>query len=425
MTLTRLERAKAAFEQKDVKKLATLAAEVERRNFSDPDSARIFNLLGEAHRKNGRIRDALAAYSVAHHPPERSSTSAVYGRAECYAALGDKAKFNKAVTELIGGGRLDTNLTSRLMLTAATLGEEKTLARLERVQFPPEDLNAWYWIRRSTAAFRLGRNADVATFVAKARGAANGDARALLAIAELDYSPDEYWDKRYNSELGQHAPVPQAFREKSIYEARTKRETGYLRDTLDEIFGAGTMFATGVDCGCGSGRMTPFLKERVKKLDCYDISDTALRFARAASKGSLRGLSFKKADLSVDRLPAETYDLVFDFTVVQHQADKKKWKAVLANYAQAAKAGGHVFIIAQHGDDGPNKFPHVRNASAAAYKRELRASGCEIIFDELTPWREMCIVGRKAAPKKTSSRPRAAKSKRQSAAPREVRNRAR
>ncbi len=394
MAETKLESAREAFKKHDDAALTALAAEIERENFADPESSRILNLLGEMHRKAGRIEEALVAHRAAHHPPERTSMSAVYGLAECYVALGDKERFMAAVKRLLRSGRLDPNLASRLIVSAASLGLDRTLNQLAAVRFAPADLDAWYWVRRATAAFHLGLATDVSAFAAKARSVAAGDPEILLAVAGVDYDVSVYWDQRYNTGRGEQAPLPPAYRDQQTYTERTARETTYLAAIFDRQFGPAARFARGIDCGCGSGRLTPFLKQRVDALDCYDISETALGYARR-NGGGMTGLLYVRADLSVERLPPAQYDLVFDFTVVQHQSDEAKWKAVLANYAQATRPGGHVFLVEQRGDDGPTKVPHVRNASAAAYRRELAANGCEAVLEELTPWGEICLVARR------------------------------
>lgn len=395
MLSTIAEQARTAFAQGDIASLIALGEDARRDNFKAPESIKIFNMLGELNRKAGRIDEAIAAYSVSHEPPKRSDTAGLYGLAECYAALKDTSRFEAAVTSLIGSGKLDANLTSRLLIAAASLPAETSYEQLAALEFADLDDNGWYWVRRASAAFHLGREEQKSAFAAKAREAAKGNAEILLAISEIDYDANKYWDQRYNSRQGKHAPVPPAWRDDDLYIERTAREVAHLREVFTGAFGTATRFARAVDCGCGSGRMTPFLKERAVTIDCYDISETALAFAREAT-AQYSGLTFNLGNLGEHPLPAAHYDLVFDFTVVQHQADEQIWKRVLANYAQAARPQGFVFLVEQRGNDGPNRFPHVRNASALAYRRELEAGGCEIVLDELTPWGEICMIGRKA-----------------------------
>ena len=391
-----LLQAKAAFARNDIGEVSRLAETARAAEFAELDSIKIFNLLGELHRKAGRIDDAIIAYSVTHRPPTRVSTAGLYGLAECYAAAGDSEAFDEAVEQLIYRKRLDPNTVSRLMVSAAMLRRTEAFKRLTAVEFPDRDLDAWYWLRRASAAFHFGEAHEVPELAAKARAAAKGDPDALLAIAEIDYDPNKYWDQRYNSKQGQHAPVPPAWRDDQAYAERTTREMAYLDQAFGKVFGPAARLPRGVDCGCGSARLSPLLVKWVEALDCYDVSETALAFARNATS-QFSGLSFHQANLAESLLPARAYDLVFDFAVVQHQSDETAWKRVLANYAQAAREGGHVFLVEQRGNDGPNRYPHVRNASAASYARELVAGGCEIVFNELTPWGEICLVGRKAA----------------------------
>lgn len=393
MAGTIAEQARSAFTKGDLDSLVVLGDEARRDNFSAPDSIKVFNMLGELHRKAGRIGDAIAAYSVTHQPPQRTDAAGLYGLAECYAAQRDGAKFESAVRDLVASRKLDANLTSRLLIASASIKSEACYEQLAALPFPDLDSNAWYWVRRASAAFHLGHEEQKVEFAAKARAAAAGDKDVLLAISEIDYDPNKYWDQRYNSRQGKHAPVPPAWRDDDAYAERTARETAHLREVFARLFGSATQFSRAVDCGCGSGRMTPFLKERAVSIDCYDISETALAFAREAT-AQYSGLTFNLGNLADRQLPKAHYDLVFDFTVVQHQADEQVWKRVLANYAQAARPQGFVFLVEQRGNDGPNRFPHVRNASAASYRRELEAGGCEIVLDELTPWGEICLLGR-------------------------------
>lgn len=389
-------RAEEAYASKNIDALAAIANEVANDGLKDPATSRVFTLLGEMHRRGGRAVEAVSAYSTAHDPPTRANIGALYGLAECYATLKDTERFEARVAELIASGKINANLASRLMVSAATLGRRDIVNRLAELRQPTDEVDARYWLRRATASFRLGQQDEVATFAAKARAAATDDPQVQLELAELEYDPSKYWDMRYNAGGGERAPVPPAWRGDAAYAERTAREHAYLRDTFNRAFGSATRFRRAADCGCGSGRMTAILKERVRELDCYDISDTALNFARENTRG-LPGVFFRNANLADVALPAEAYDLVFDFVVVQHQSDEQKWKSTLANYAQAARTDGYVFLIEQRGDDGPNKAPHVRNASPAAYRRELEANGCEIVFEELTPWSEICFIARKGA----------------------------
>jgi hypothetical protein len=96
-------------------------------------------------------------------------------------------------------------------------------------------------------------------------------------------------------------------------------------------------------------------------------------------------------------LPASVYDFIFDYTAVQHVSAPDQWRSVLANYVQACKPGGIIFLLEVLSDGKELGVLHVSNATPKDYIDAMDTAGATLIHKEKAPWTdvswsEICLV---------------------------------
>ncbi len=382
-----LEHAQTARQKNDVSALLKLSRE------AAYSASRCHQLLGDLYREKKLFEDAAQAYQNC----AATNASAIYGEIECWKNLKDRAAFGDAVARYLAleGGNLV--LLSRIFLAAAEI-EETDLATtvFETICAVPEAADARTAFRIAKALLLIGEKDRAQPYAAQAKAGAGEDEVLLLEIATLNYDLNEYWEQRYNTSQGERTPVPVADQSDAAYRIRRDRDIQFLDRVFDQLF-AETQFDTMADCGCGSGRLTPCIAARATHLDSFDISPTAIGYAQA-NNPDLAHVKFQVANLAETPLDAQAYDLVFDFTAVQHVADPVLWKTVLENYVRAVKPGGYLFLVQYGGNDTDRQVFHVNNASIDTYISTLEAMGCVLIHREISPTpdnpTEECIVFR-------------------------------
>lgn len=379
----------ASFVRGDLSRLIQLASAFKQTPEAAADVARCYRLIGDLHRKNHQHRRAVEAYreSIAH---DRSN-GAVYGMLESLAALGARQAFAQHFGEFVAKSRYDENIWSRLMLAAARLKLrtefDKLAADAREASAASED--AYFWFRFAKALALLGDGEEAGRLARRAGSLNPENSELAIEIATIDYDMRNYWDLRYAGDP--RAPVPPSSREARAYDRRIARDTAYLESLFRRLFA--TIPERVADCGCGSGRLTPFLARWSGSLDCYDISANAIAFAKA-EHSQQQNVSFFQRDLSTVALPEGCYDLVFDFTVVQHVADDKKWESVLENYRRACARGGVVLLVEKTGSPRGGRELHLNHAAEVRYVQSFARSGFACRLKERTPWGEaaMCFV---------------------------------
>lgn len=369
--------------------LGTVAADVSRGQ----------QLVGDLLRRRRKFPQALDAYEISLGASESKNMAALYGKLECLKELGRSDHFRKSLTQFQKTARFNENLLSRLALAAAEMGERThALALIEEVATKGSD-EPRTWFRLAKAQLLLGEKDRALKDAKKARDLAAGDKDLLLEISTISYDISEYWELRYNSSQGERTPVPVDAQRDEAYAQRTRRDTDFLQTTFSSLFGQ-TKFEQVADCGCGSGRLIPFLSKWSENLDCFDISPTAIAYA-SKNNSNLPNLTFHSQDLSQTMLPASVYDFIFDYTAVQHVSGPDQWRSVLANYVQACKPGGIIFLLEVLSDGKELGVLHVSNAIPEDYIKTVEAAGAELIHKETAPWKdvpwkEICLVFRKS-----------------------------
>lgn len=366
------EKVERAFKEGDIEELKRL-------------SVQAWNTSSRAHQLLGDLYRQAKQFQLAEHAYERSAPdnmSAIYGQIECWRNLNEKEPFMRAIEKFLSLGRYNEALFARIALASAEMGNvniaQDLLTRID--QEGPLTNNAYSAFRCAKALVLLGERERAGEYIDQARKNAGDDENLHLEIATLDYDIDEYWEMRYNTSQGERTPVRVEDQSDEAYRQRTELDCSFLDMVFDKLFGK-TIFASAADCGCGSGRLTPFLLTKSETLHSYDASPTAIEFARKNNPNLPRD-AFNAANLSKVPLSSNTYDLVFDFTAIQHVSDPVLWGRVFENYIQSLKPRAHLFLVESCGDDLDRSEGHMNSASSETYIRMAKSLGCTLIYSE-------------------------------------------
>lgn len=366
------EEVERAFKERNIDELKRLSAQ------AWITSSRAHQLLGDLYRQSKQFQLAARAY-------ERSAPdnmSAIYGQIECWKNLNEKEPFMRAIEKFLSLDRYNEALFARIALASTEMGNlniaRDLLARID--QGEPLTDNAYNAFRCAKALVLLGERERARAYIDQAKKNAGDNENLRLEIATLDYDIDEYWEMRYNTSQGERTPVRVEDQSDGAYRQRTELDCRFLEMVFDKLFGK-AIFALVADCGCGSGRLTPFLATKSEALHSYDASPTAIEFARK-NNPTLPGNTFNAANLSKVALLPNSYDLVFDFTAIQHVSDPVLWGKVFENYVQSLKSQAHLFLVESCGDDIDRSEGHMNSASPETYIRMAKSLGCTLIYSE-------------------------------------------
>jgi len=364
----------------------------------DPGTvSRAYQLLGDLFRRHKLFEEAHDSYKESITASKGNNTASAYGQLECLKTLNRVEDFKKAAVRFRDNDRLNENIISRTALAAAEIGDTDSasflIKRFETDYGESNEPRSWF--RISKACLLLGNREQSLKHAIQAKHYAEGNIDLLLEIATIDYDLDKYWEMRYNSSQGERTPVPVHCQSDDGYSERAARDSAFLTDSFHSLFGD-TTFPVGADCGCGSGRLTSLLSKRCALLDCYDVSKTAVEYAKS-NNTDLKNITYTAQNLSKTPLPKEKYDFVFDFTAVQHVSDPVLWGNVLSNYVTACKKGGIIFLVETIGDIGRRDVLHVSDATPQDYIDHMLSEGTRLIHQQTTPWgEEACLVFRKS-----------------------------
>ena len=136
-----------------------------------------------------------------------------------------------------------------------------------------------------------------------------------------------------------------------------------------------------VECGCGTGRNTPWLADRAGKVIGLDFSEHMLAIARSAVHSSR--VEFFQQDLR-DPWPVDgaAADLVFFNLVLEHIEDLAP---VFAEARRVLAPGGHVLLTEYHPD-------RVRRGGTAIIRTEAEEVAIPNFFHSLERFREAAGV---------------------------------
>jgi tellurite methyltransferase len=109
-----------------------------------------------------------------------------------------------------------------------------------------------------------------------------------------------------------------------------------------------------LDVGCGEGRNAVYLAQRGAKVTAVDSSAAALSRATALF-GTVAGVSWEQADVTVQPLPVGWYDVVVLYSVTHWLADERQVRDVVARLRRATRPGG-VHLFCAFNDRLP--YPH-------------------------------------------------------------------
>lgn len=374
------------FSREDFGALRALAQKLRDDRQTEPEACRCYQLIGDLHRRRRNFRGALKAYREAEGLDPGNGVT--YGMLECHSALGNRNEFAALFEIFIEQASYDENIWSRLMLACARLGLGLQFDRLADTarENSPDSEDARFWFRFAKALALFGEREPALALAERAARYCRNDSELEIEIATIEYDMKVYWELRYGA--SRNAPVPPSSREEEAYSGRTARDVAYLELLFGRLFGA--PLDDVAECGCGSGRLTPFIHRWSGRLDCYDISGNAICHARITNPG-LQGARYFERDLCADTMPAAHYDLVFDFTVVQHVSDDAKWEALLANYMQACRPGGRVVLVEQVAGPRATDALHLSKMPLERYLKAFESGGFECRLNERTPWHEVAL----------------------------------
>lgn len=396
-----IRQAEGLFKDKDIEGLSRLADRIEDRNTAEARRAR--QLLGDLLMNSGRFQDALKQFEMSHNAQSGGNPAAVFGSVVCYRNLGDQKNFAQMVSTFIDSDYTNDGYLSRMLLLAAEQADKVSYDRIIEVLDLEGNgcVDARTWHRAAKAMVVMGDRERAVPLAQKAKELASGDSDILLLVAELDYDINEYWEKRYNSSQGERTPLMVSQQTDSAYQEVTDRDIAFLETTLHprrsannwlkSLLGKKETFQRAVDCGCGSGRLVSYLAGRVNSLTCFDISQTAVKFARENNPG-VSNVTFEVANLASHDLPEGSFDLVFDFTAIQHVADRDQWRRVLKNYVNACETGGTIYLVEAIGDDERQDLLHQTNASPDTYIKTAEEFGARFVKRIDTPWPDHCAL---------------------------------
>lgn len=395
------KRAEELFKAKDLGGLRGIFNEIE--DLNTVHARRVGQLLGNLLLNSGHTEEALVKYKISENALPTGNPAAMFGAAVCYRKLGDSENFARVVSKFIDVADYNEDSLSRLLLHAAEIVDQKSFERVAAAL----DLEGSgcqkprIWHRAAKARVVMGDREGAAPLARRARELAADDPDLLLLIAELDYDINEYWEKRYNSSQGERTPLMVSQQSDDVYNEVTVRDEKFLRATLRPVrfdlrrlaatLGLGKPFKKVVDCGCGSGRLVGYLATKSETLSCFDISQTAVNFARENNAG-VSNVSFEVANLANRALPVASFDLVFDFTAVQHVADRDQWRSVLKNYVNACAEGGTIYLFEAIGDDQRRDVLHQTNASPETYIKTMEEFGARFVRRIDASWPDHCAL---------------------------------
>jgi ubiquinone/menaquinone biosynthesis C-methylase UbiE len=123
---------------------------------------------------------------------------------------------------------------------------------------------------------------------------------------------------------------------------------------------AGTSFNTCLEVGCGTGKNTVWLLERVRHITAVDLSEVMLEKAREKITSSK--VDFIQADINTDwNFVDQAVELATFSLVLEHIEDLA---AVFQKLASAVKANGYVYVGELQRLD--SKQPRARRSSPAS-----------------------------------------------------------
>lgn len=198
-----------------------------------------------------------------------------------------------------------------------------------------------------------------------------------------EYNPREYWPARLEREGKRYVSTRNR---DSIYE----KQGNVFWNALEGIFPSGKIESV-LDFGCGVGRFSERIANKVERYVGVDINAGAFQYAPKLANGEF-------VPLPEDRLPfpdAE-FDGALSITVLQHIVDPALFQTWASELGRVVKPGGF-FLIIDDADTKVKMSPHmcVRGPETIA---EALGSSLEYsrILDAERPKSHYCFVARKA-----------------------------
>lgn len=188
------------------------------------------------------------------------------------------------------------------------------------------------------------------------------------------------WNVRWRRD-GQRGGVSPYQMDDEKYIERNQRD----RERLEMAFGwtGQERFESGIEVGCGAGRLTPVMLSVCKNLTCVDGSLTASEYFKKAFPHIPHYVSLIKNLPFLSSIREGTFDLAMTFTVVQHINDYDEWEASVKAIQAILKPNG---FYVMHEDISA----HIQNRKAASHMNERSLEDyrkalnkCELVNHEI------------------------------------------
>lgn len=145
-----------------------------------------------------------------------------------------------------------------------------------------------------------------------------------------------------------------------VYQTKTPNQMSWYRPHLDASLdlitrAVGNRDARIVDVGGGEATLVDdLLAAGYRHVDMLDLSETALRVAKARLGESAASVGWLRGDVTTYPFEANVYDLWHDRAVFHFLTEPGQRQAYVQQVVRAVKAGGHV-VVATFGPEGPTQ----------------------------------------------------------------------
>lgn len=134
-----------------------------------------------------------------------------------------------------------------------------------------------------------------------------------------------------------------------------------------------------LELGCGEGRWTAFTARMADRVMAIDISDLAIRRARARN---LPNVEFRQGDLANSELPLENFDFVFCSEVLYYLT-RDQLDDTVARIHAVLRPGGKLLLVHARALKDDEKGLHLKEFGARTIHDRFASSAFELEADVL------------------------------------------
>lgn len=129
---------------------------------------------------------------------------------------------------------------------------------------------------------------------------------------------------------------------------------------------------TVLEIGCGIGRFTQDINQKAGRTYGIDISPNMLHKAQSLLAANHKTLLLRQPAHRLS-FPVQSFDLVFEVTVLPHIVSDSLFRQTLAEMARVTKPDGFIFLCnpLAEGDQGQQLSPYTTHRPLTAYQEAL------------------------------------------------------